>query len=118
MVGSTGFEPATSASRTQRSARLSYDPKKTELIPIPRIGLNGQVQFALPRRRFSFAMRTHEQNNFLFDFFALLWLPDEENAPTVREPAQAPVSTAETIALIEHEQLAGRGKSGDRSLAA
>lgn len=26
-IGSTGFEPATSASRTQRSARLSYDPQ-------------------------------------------------------------------------------------------
>ena len=31
MVGMTGFEPATSASRTQRSARLSYiPPRKTE----------------------------------------------------------------------------------------
>ena len=26
VVGATGFEPATSASRTQRSARLSYAP--------------------------------------------------------------------------------------------
>ena len=26
LVGSTGFEPATSASRTQRSTKLSYDP--------------------------------------------------------------------------------------------
>ena len=25
-IGSTGFEPATSASRTQRSTKLSYDP--------------------------------------------------------------------------------------------
>ena len=29
MVGMTGFEPTTSASRTQRSTKLSYIPSKT-----------------------------------------------------------------------------------------
>ena len=31
MVGTTGFEPATSASRTQRSTKLSYVPTHGEL---------------------------------------------------------------------------------------
>ncbi len=31
MVGVTGLEPATSASRTQRSTRLSYTPKGLDI---------------------------------------------------------------------------------------
>src|SRR5271166_2325302 len=32
MVGSAGFEPATSWSRTRRSARLNYDPRYRALV--------------------------------------------------------------------------------------
>ena len=32
MVGVTGFEPATSASRRQRSTKLSYTPRQASLV--------------------------------------------------------------------------------------
>ena len=34
MIGATGFEPATSASRTQRSAKLSYAPIKAQILAV------------------------------------------------------------------------------------
>lgn len=34
MVGVTGFEPTTSATRTQRSTRLSYTPKHGDYAPV------------------------------------------------------------------------------------
>ena len=32
-IGATGFEPATSWSQTKRSAKLSYAPWRTEIVP-------------------------------------------------------------------------------------
>lgn len=42
---------------------------------------------------------------------------DEENARTVQEPAQAPVSTEETISMAEHERLLGEAEAATEAMA-
>ena len=45
LVGATGFEPATSASRTQRSAKLSYAPKILKVFRLEtKIALSNVIQ--------------------------------------------------------------------------
>ena len=41
---------------------------------------------------------------------------DEENARTVQEPAQAPVSTEETISMAEHERLLGEAEAATEAM--
>ena len=116
MVGSTGFEPATSASRTQRSARLSYDPKKTEFTNTPnRFERASSIRLA---KKAVFFRYENGMNKTIFILISLLFYgcQNEENAPTVREPAQVEVQTAETIALIEHERLLGEAKAETEAL--
>ena len=57
-------------------------------------------------------------NKTIFILISLLFYgcQNEENAPTVREPAQVEVQTAETIALIEHERLLGEAKAETEAL--
>ena len=42
---------------------------------------------------------------------------DEENARTVQEPAQAPVSTEETISMAEHKRLLGEAEAATEAMA-
>ena len=41
---------------------------------------------------------------------------DEENARTVQEPAQVPVSTEETISMAEHERLLGEAEAATEAM--
>ena len=115
--GRPGFEPATSASRTQRcQAELRPDDGSNVTNTPNRFGRASSIRLAKKAVFFRYELSMNKTIT-LFDLFALLGLQDEENARTVQEPAQAPVSTEETISMAEHdERLLGEAEAATEAM--